>query len=122
MYRFKQDHVRFLEASRSAIKAADGLGIHLYWSVYTPMDQALKILDDTISRFRNTPIYVTEASNNKSGTAATAKAHEYLAFWKELQKRPVVEGVTYFVASASNPDFKDEVFLGRGMSRIIGAR
>jgi hypothetical protein len=33
-----------------------------------------------------------------------------------------VQGVTYFVASASNPDFKDEVFVGRGMSRIIGAR
>ena len=89
---------------------------------YTPMDQALKVLDDTISRFRNTPIYVTEASNNKSGTTASAKAHQYLAFWKELQQRPIVEGVTYFVASASNPDFKEEVFLGRGMSRIIGAR
>ncbi len=119
---FKQDHVRFLEASRAAIDAADGLGIHLYWSIYTPMDEALKVLDDTISRFRYKPIWVTEASNNKNGTVASEKARQYLTFWKELQKRPVVEGVTYFVASASNPDFKDEVFLGRGISRIIGAR
>jgi hypothetical protein len=86
------------------------------------MEQALKILDDTISRFRNTPIWVTEASNNKGGTTSAAKAQQYLTFWKELQKRPIVEGVTYFVASASNPDFQDEVFVGRGMSRIIGAR
>ena len=119
---FRHDHIRFLEASRVAVKAADGLGIHLYWSVYTPMDQALNILDDTINRFRNTPIWVTEASNNKGGITASAKARQYLTFWKELQKRPIVEGVTYFVASASNPDFKDEVFLGRGMSRIIGER
>ncbi len=119
---YKQDHVRFLEASRAAIDAADGLGIHLYWSVYKPMEQALEVLDDTINRFRNKPIWVTEASNNKAGTTASSKAHQYLTFWKELQKRPVVEGVTYFVASASNPDYKEEIFLGRGMSRIIGAR
>ena len=86
------------------------------------MEEALKVLDDTISRFRNTPIWVTESSNNKGGTIASDKARQYLAFWKELQKRPIVEGVTFFVASASNPDFKDEIFLGRGMSRIIGAR
>jgi hypothetical protein len=120
--RFKRDHVRFLEASRAAVEAADGLGVHLYWSAYTPMEEALKVLDDTISRFRNTPIWVTEASNNKSGTIASDKARQYLAFWKELQRRPIVEGVTFFVASAINPDFKDEIFLGRGMSRIIGAR
>jgi hypothetical protein len=122
IYRYKQDHIRFLEASRAAVKAADGLGIHLYWSVYTPMNQALEILDDTISRFRNTPIWVTEASNNQGGTTAAAKARQYLAFWKELQKRPIVEGVTYFVASARDPKFSEEVFVGRGMSRIIGAR
>lgn len=122
IYRYKQDHVRFLEASRPAVEAADGLGIHLYWSLHTPVERSLEILDDTISRFRNTQIWVTEASNNRGGTVASEKASQYLTFWKELQKRPIVQGVTYFVASASNPDFKDEVFLGKGMSRIIGAR
>ncbi len=119
---FRHDHIRFLEASRSAVKAADGLAIHLYWSVYTPMDQALNVLDDTISRFRNTPIWVTEASNNKGGITASDKARQYLTFWKELQKRPIVEGVTYFVASARDPNFSEEVFVGKGMSRIIGDR
>ena len=122
IYRFKQDHIRFLEASRPAIKAADGLGIHLYWSVYTPMSEALKVLDDTISRYRNKPIWVTESSNNKGGITAPDKAREYLVFWKKLQERPIVKGVTYFVASSINPQFSEEVFVGRGMSRIIGAR
>jgi hypothetical protein len=118
----RQDHVRFLETSRSAIEEADGLGIHIYWSAYYAMEKALGILDDTINRFQDKPIWITEASNNKNGTSPKNKAYEYLNFWKEIQLRPTVEGVTYFVASARNPDFEQEVFLGKGMSRIIGAR
>jgi hypothetical protein len=118
----RQDHIRFLEAGRAAVSAADGLGIHLYWSKYYPLQRSLDVLDDYVKRFPDTPIWITEASNNKNGVTATEKAHEYLAFWKELQQRPSVQGVTYFVASASNPAFASEVFLGRGMARIIGAR
>lgn len=118
----RQDHVNFLESCRSAIKEADGLGVHVYWSSYYPMERALSVMDDLVNRFQDKPIWITEASNNKNGTSPSNKAYEYLAFWKELQRRPTIEGVTYFVASASNPDFKHEVFLGKGMSRIIGAR
>ena len=122
IYNYKQDHIRFLEASRAAVEAADGLGMHLYWSAFHPMEKTLGVLDDTISRLHNKSIWVTEASNNKSGTTPSTKANQYLTFWKELQNRPLVKGVTYFVASARNPEFSDEVFVGRGMSRIIGAR
>ncbi len=122
IYNFKQDHIRFLEASRAAVEAADGIGVHLYWSLFHPMEKSLDTLDDIISRFRNKSIWITEASNNKSGTSPANKANQYLTFWKELQKRPLVNGVTYFIASARDPKFQDEVFLGKGMSRIIGAR
>ncbi|MFN2136673.1 MAG: peptidoglycan DD-metalloendopeptidase family protein [Candidatus Promineifilaceae bacterium] len=118
----REDHVRFLEASRKAIEEADGLGVHIYWSTNFSMTRALAVLDDAVNRFNDKPIWVTEASNNQNGTSPSRKAYEYLAFWKELQRRPTVEGVTYFVASAINPDFQHEVFLGKGMSRIIGAR
>ena len=118
----KQDHIRFIEASRSAVEAADGLGIHTYWSNVYPMDWALDVLDDYISRFRYKPIWITEASNNKGGTSAFRKAQEYLKFWQELQSRPTVQGVTYFVASASNPDFAEEVWVGRGIGARIGRR
>ena len=118
----KQDHVQFAEASRAAIEAADGLGVHLYWSNVYPMQWSLNVLDDYISRFRYKPIWVTEASNNKGGTPIHKKAQEYLKFWQELQKRPTVEGVTYFVASASNPAFKEEVWVGRGIGRLVGRR
>ena len=118
----KQDHIQFIEASRRAVEAADGLATHIYWSNVYPMDWALNVLDDYISRFRYKPIWITEASNNKSGTAVHKKAQEYLTFWKELQKRPTVRGVTYFVASASDPAFKEEIWVGRGIGNLIGRR
>ncbi len=118
----KQDHIRFIEASRRAVEAADGLGIHTYWSNVYPMSKALDVLDDYISRFRYKPIWITEASNNKAGTSTFRKAQQYLDFWNEIQKRPTVQGVTYFVASASNPEFAEEVWVGRGIGARVGRR
>jgi hypothetical protein len=118
----KQDHIRFIEASRAAVDAADGLGIHIYWSNVYPMSTALMVLDDYISRFRFKPIWVTEASNNKSGTSTYHKGLQYLDFWRELQKRPTVQGVTYFVASASDAAFKEEIWVGRNIASVVGRR
>jgi len=118
----KQDHIQFLEASRAAAEAADGIGVHLYWSTYQPMDQALATLDDIISRFRSQPIWITEASLNRGQTTAGQMAKDYLAFWRKLQTRPVVQGVTYFVASASDPKFAHEVWVGRSIGRLVGRR
>ncbi len=118
----KQDHIFFIESCREAVDAADGLAVHIYWSNVYPMSTALGVLDDYIARFQFRPMWVTEASNNKDGTSSSRKAHEYLKFWNELQKRPTVQGVTYFVASASNPIFDSEVWLGRGIAAIVGSR
>ncbi|MCB8985505.1 MAG: peptidoglycan DD-metalloendopeptidase family protein [Ardenticatenaceae bacterium] len=118
----KHDHIQFIEASREAVEAADGLGAHLYWSNVYPMDWSLNVLDDYISRFRYKPIWVTEASNNKGGTPFYMKGRQYIDFWKALQSRPTVQGVTYFVASASNPAFKEEVWVGNGIGQIVGRR
>jgi hypothetical protein len=118
----KVDHIQFVEASREAVEAADGLGMHLYWSNVYPMERALDVLDDFISRFRFKPIWITEASNNRAGTSAEQKAQQYLQFWHALQQRPIVQGVTYFVASASNPSFAEEVWVGRGIGALVGRR
>jgi hypothetical protein len=119
---FKEDHVRFVEDSRAAVEAADGLAVHLYWSNVYPMESALAVLDDYISRFRYRPIWVTEASNNKSGVTPYHKGLQYLKFWEALQERPLVHGVTYFVASALNPEFAEEVWVGRGIGAVVGRR
>jgi len=118
----KLDHVQFLEASRPAVEVSDGLGVHLYWSQFQPMERALETLDDYISRFRAHPIWITEASRNLGPAIPSKMAQEYLMFWRELQSRPVVQGVTYFVASASNPDFAHEMWVGKGIGKQIGRR
>jgi hypothetical protein len=118
----KQDHIKFLEASRGAAEAADGIGVHIYWSNNFSMQEALSILDDYISRFRDRPIWITEAGRN-DGAVSTAKiAQEYLRFWHDLQKRTVVQGVTFFVASATNPDFAQQVWVGTDIGQLIGRR
>ncbi len=118
----KHDHIQFVESSREAVEAADGLGVHLYWSNVYPMAWSLDVLNDYISRFRYKPIWVTEASNNKGGTPVYMKGKQYIEFWQALQSRPTVQGVTYFVASASNPAFQEEVWVGRGLGAIVGRR
>ncbi len=118
----KQDHITFIEACREAVEASDGLGVHLYWSRVYPLQRSLDVLDDLMSRFRNQPFWVTEASNNKAGTTDAQKAREYLLFWRELQKRPFVQGVTYFVAAASDPQFQEETWVGKGIARRLGLR
>ncbi len=118
----KLDHVQFLEASRAAAEAADGIGIHAYWSDVYPMSQAIGVVDDYISRFRSRSLWITEASHNHGIASPPQLAKEYLRFWRELQSRPVVQGVTYFVASASDPKYAQEVWLGRGIAKLVGRR
>lgn len=120
--RVRQAHIPFIQASRTAVNSADGLAIHLYWSRNFPMSQALTMLDEYIRLFPATPIWVTEASNNKGGVSASDKGRQYLQFWHELQQRPTVQGVTYFVASASNPAFAEEVWVNRTIATVVGAR
>jgi hypothetical protein len=86
------------------------------------MQQALGVLDDYITRFRAKPIWITEASHNQGVVTPLQVAKEYLRFWSELQSRPIVKGVTYFVASASDPDFAGQVWVGKGIGSLIGRR
>ena len=118
----KQDHIQFIEASREAVEAADGLGVHIYWSNTYSMRQALAVLDDYMSRFRAKPIWITEASHNHGNVTHLQLAKEYLQFWSELQSRPIVKGVTYFVASASDPAFAGQIWVGKGIGSLIGRR
>ena len=127
----RQDHLQFMEQSKEAIRAADGLAIHGYWAVDFPMGATLQMIDDIMSfleinEMAEIPIWVTEASNNKGGTTPQNKGAEYITFRNELKQRPTMRGVTYFVASANHPDFQEEVWISNGVSRgiaeVVGAR
>ena len=115
-------HLDFLEQSRAAVDAADGLGLHLYWGRAGSMQDALATLDEVIGRFPDKPIWITEASYNAGGISDEQRSAEYLAFVDALASRPTVQGVTFFVASASNPDFEPETWVGKNIAKMLGTR
>lgn len=122
----RQSDRPFLEACRPAIQAADGLGMHSYWSnpgfpMLSHADSGIPLVDDYIRRFPSKSIWITEASNNL-GNDWDGKAREYIQFWQELQRRPSVQGVTYFVASAAPGTFEHETWVGHNIASKLGAR
>lgn len=118
----RRDHWQFMEASRSAVEAADGLGVHLYWSDIFPLLSALAVLDEMIGRFPAKPIWITEASYNTGGISDAERAKQYLNLISALQLRPTVQGVTFFVASASDPQFEPETWVGKSIAKQLGER
>lgn len=121
-------YIPFLEASRPAVEASDGICVHTYWAGNYTLYDALEVPYDYFARFPTKPLWVTEASNNRCGTSPTDKANEYVTFNNELAFIPTCRGVTYFVASASNPLFgwgeggHCEVWLNSGIAEAVGAR
>ncbi len=114
------NHIKFVEDSSAAVLVSDGLGVHAYWANKSDMLNALSVVDIYISRFPNFRIWITEASNNKSGDADDMAA-QYVSFWQHMKNRSPVQGVTYFVASATDPKFTDEVWNGRNIGAKIAA-
>ncbi len=115
----RTDATRFLADSAAFARACDGIGAHAYWLSTADRANALGWVAHHESF--NKPIWVTEASF-KTPTTADEMAVQYKAFHQELRTRPLVQGVTFFVASASNPAFRDECWVVDGQSRGIAQR
>lgn len=125
----QQDHVLFLEQCREGIESADALAVHLHWSDHFPLTAALAALDEQLARFPTTnqtaealPIFITKAVNCEPAISPREQAWQYLQCWHALQTRHRVKGVTFFVASSSDPALADQVWLGRGIGEWIGRR
>jgi hypothetical protein len=119
----RYDSGAFLDQSIAAATACDGVGVHAYWSDPFPIGQAYAHIDWYVSRFGTKPLWITEASRNDRPATKppSVYAAEYYAFWQELRKRPSVQGVTYFVASASDGYFAPECWVVNKQSRGIAA-
>ena len=93
------------------------------------MTQTFAILNTYISRFPGKFIWVTEASRNDRPEQLPPEAYgmEYVSFWETLKRLPDIMGITYFIASASNPYFAPETWvtesgLSKGIGTIVGNR
>jgi hypothetical protein len=118
----RQDSVLFAQESRAAIESADALGVHFYWSADHPLEEGLALLDGVIGRFPEKPIWITEAGYNRGGISDRQRADHYLALIAALRLRPTVQGVTFFVASASDPQFAPETWVGKRIAPLLGER
>lgn len=124
----RQGHEQFLRDSMSAVNACDHFGIHLYWSESYPMSVSLSVADFYTSAVQDKPIWVTEASRNDRPAVKTPQEYgrEYVDFWTALKTKPNIQGITYFVASASNPEFWPEAWIveqaSKGIGQVVGNR
>lgn len=127
----RQDDVSFLDQSMDSVRASDGFGQHLYWGAIDTLDDALAKLDSVISALEagqagDKAIWITEASNKRPGGSGPEQGNSYIEFWQGLKERSSVEGVTFFVASASNQEFAQEAWVANGTSRgiaeVVGSR
>lgn len=119
----------FASGCLEAIRSADWIADHVYWGVGETVQDGLS----NAARFAGwlqtnripSPIYITEASDKSSDSGPT-KGQRYVAFWDGLIQVPQIHGVTYFVASASHPDFQREVWTdgqqSRGIAEVVGQR
>lgn len=109
---------QFLSQTTKSVAACDAIGVHVYWSNAFPYETAansgLSLLARYRSTFANRELWVTEASNN-GVASAQQKAAEYVRFWRDCS-RMNVRGVTFFVASALDGAFDNEVWIKNGQS------
>jgi len=119
----RYDSGAFLDQSLTAAKACDGVALHTYWSDGFPVAQAYAYIDAYVAKFGTKPLWITEASRNDRPSTKTPQQYgaDYFSFWQELKKRPSVQGVTFYVASASNGYFAPECWVVNKQSRGIAA-
>ncbi len=128
---FRRYYQMFLTESTAALAACDSVGIHAYWNTQPgtpfPLPTALDTVDSYILNIPGQKFWVTESSNNKLDTPEN-KAAQYIEFWRGLRLRPSVQGVTYYVASATNPKWgwgsggSGEIWEGTEIATLVGQR
>lgn len=102
-------------------KFYDAIGVHAYWSESFSMELAVGQVTRHLNFIPNATLYVTEASRNDRPQVVpnSQYAESYYEFSRMIS--PHVSGVTFFVASASNPFFHPEAWVVNGVSKGIGA-
>lgn len=117
----RQDSTAFLQQSISSgvMNHVNAMGVHAYWSAGFPMQSAINHVNQT----KNTtgkPTYVTEASINDRPSVLTPQ--QYGDQYAEFIQSVAVEGIYFFVGSASNSYFEPETWVRtNGTSKGIAA-
>lgn len=113
----RYDSRLFLNDSLSIKNMVHGFGCHAYWSTGWPMQTAIDHVNQT-KQMTGKPVYLTEVSINTRPSALTPQQYgqQYAQFIKSVS----VDGIYFFVGSASNGYFEPETWVSEsGVSKGI---
>ena len=117
----RYDSNAFLSESEPFLNRCNSVGAHMYWTLNSPISSEIWWVDRHLRYNKN--IWITEASYKQNNNASGAViGDQYKLFVQALRQRPLVKGVTYFVASASDPDFLEECWIRGRQSHGIAQR
>ena len=107
-----QNDTQWLLACNEAVRAADWLGMHVYWQHGNVQDpawgQRYRLLAPLAPS--ETPILITEYGDSTPGRSAVAKAEWYKVWLLELQlvaKLLGIEAAFAFIASSPDPQWRE---------------
>jgi hypothetical protein len=114
----REDSTTFLEGSIASgvLVQVDGVAVHAYWSTGWSMQTAIDHVNYTqLTTLK--PIYATEVSRNDRPAIFTPEVYgiEYALFRNSVD----IDGVYYFVGSASNSYFWPECWVENGVTKGI---
>jgi hypothetical protein len=116
----RYDSSQFLTESQSFLANCDSVGAHMYWTPNSSIGSEIWWVDRHLQYGK--PIWITEASyKNNNNAPGSVIAQQYNQFIDALKQRSLVQGVTFFVASASDPAFLEECWIRNRQSHGIAA-
>jgi hypothetical protein len=109
----RMDEWTFLNQCKPAIQLADFMCQHVYWQTsqeLTGIGDGVRAVELYRALAPNKTLFITEFSNQSQFISPTSKAAEYVRFYAAMKTLPYVGAAFAFVASASSPEFRREVW------------
>lgn len=120
----RYDMKRFITEAYPWASLCNAICLHEYWSDDYPIEPPglAAYYRDLFFLLPPYELYVSEASrNDRPARHAPQKyAEEYADYLRAVNKYGVA-GVTFFVASATNPEFEPETWIGKGIAAALRA-
>jgi len=98
----REDQYHFLEGADEAILGTDWVGLNSYWTAASDMQQLLAGLayEEYRLRYPDKLLFVTEFGNPAENISSTAKANQYLEFYRQLRDQPGIGAAFAYAISA----------------------
>jgi murein DD-endopeptidase MepM/ murein hydrolase activator NlpD len=124
----REDQYHFLDGADEAILGADWIGLNIYWTTTSEMEQLSEgqAYEEYRLRYPNKLLFVTEFGNPAENLTSSLKANQYLEFYRQLRERPGIGAAFAFAISAreghTNLVWQSSRVDSERMANTIGSR